>query len=686
MRPRALPARPPRRGQGGRHAAAQTAPAVLIGPRGNESAAGPDFERLSYNLARLLEQGGRALAAYLKPALKPVESGGKTDVSIELTDAVRSFSRIAEHWLSDPARSLEAQSSLMVKLLGLLTHSLRRISGEQEKPFVPHDPSDKRFAAPEWRESPFFDFLRQAHAIISDWAEDLVAALGRRRSGIPATRRRSTCGKSRALSRLRIFSSPIPRLMKETWETSGDNLARGAALLAQDIEAGKGTLKISRCDTSKFELGVNIATTPGKVIFRNDLIELIQYAPATETVIKRPLLIIPPWINKFYILDLNPEKSFVRFAVSQGLTVFIISWVNPDIAPSQQGVRSLYEGRHFCRARCHQKSDRRNQGQRDRLLHRRHPACHDARLYGANRRQADIERRPSSRPRPISARLAIFACSSTKTGCARSKKKWRRPAISKPSAMASAFNMLRPEDLIWSFVVNNYMKGKPPLAFDLLAWNSDSTRMTAANHLTYLRECYLENRLAKGKAKFGGKTLDLSKITDPRLSSGDARGSYRPGEIRLHRRQASWRQGPLCARRFRPHRGCRQSGRQAEISILARQGPQRANSRTGSRARPSTKEAGGLIGSNGSSVNRAPKCRRGCRAKEGCRRSAMRRVSMCGSAIEAEVRPGTRQAPLWQLAFKRPQASNRKGWCGRGWSGRRESNPRMQLGKLPFYH
>ncbi|MGQ0445689.1 MAG: class I poly(R)-hydroxyalkanoic acid synthase, partial [Beijerinckiaceae bacterium] len=276
------------------------APAAAA-PNASRETAGPDLERLSYNLARLAEQGARALAAYFNSH----ETGGKTDASVELTDAFRSIGRIAEHWLSDPIRALEAQSSLTVQFLGLWAQSLRQMSGGSENPFVPYDPSDKRFAAPEWRESPFFDFLRQAHAIVSRWAEDLVL-----RSNVVDPRIRD-----KAKFYLRQISSALspsnflatnPELLKVTWASSGDNLARGAALLAQDMEAGKGTLKISRTDSSKFELGVNIATTPGKVIFRNDLMELIQYAPATDKVFKRPLLIVPPWINKFYILDLNP--------------------------------------------------------------------------------------------------------------------------------------------------------------------------------------------------------------------------------------------------------------------------------------------------------------------------------------------------------------------------------------------
>ncbi|HUZ92357.1 MAG TPA: class I poly(R)-hydroxyalkanoic acid synthase [Methylocella sp.] len=477
--------------------------------RDNEKAAGPDFERLSYNLARFLEQGSRALATYFKPG----DSGGKTDVTVEMTDAFRSFSRIAEHWLSDPARTLEAQSSLTVKFLGLFAHSLRRMSGEQDNPFVPYQPSDKRFSAPEWRESPFFDFLRQAHAIISTWAEDLV----QRSNGVdPHTRDKARFYLRQVTSALSPsnFLATNPELIKETWATSGENLARGAALLAQDMEAGKGTLKISQCDNSKFELGVNIATTPGKVVFRNDLMELIQYAPATETVLKRPLLIIPPWINKYYILDLNPEKSFVRFAVSQGLTVFIISWVNPDTRHRDKGFEAYMREGIFAALDAIEAATGESQvsaigycigGTLLAMTLAYMAQTGDKRIASASffTTQTDFSQAGDLRVFVDEERVRALEEKMSETG------------YLEASAMASAFNMLRPEDLIWSFVVNNYMKGNPPLAFDLLAWNSDSTRMTAANHLAYLRHCYLENRLAKGKAKFGRKTLDLSKVTIP---------------------------------------------------------------------------------------------------------------------------------------------------------------------------
>jgi polyhydroxyalkanoate synthase subunit PhaC len=492
-----------------RRAAAAPAQDAPGASQKNQGAAGPDFERLSHNFSRLMEQGGKALAAYFKPR----ESGDNTDVTVELTDALRSFSRIAEHWLSDPARTVEAQSSLAVKFLGLLAHSLRRMKGERENPFVPHEPSDKRFAAAEWRDNPYFDFLRQAHAIISTWAEDLV-----QRSGDvdPHTRDKARFYLRQLTSALSPsnFLATNPELIRETWETSGENLARGAELLAQDMEAGNGTLKITRCDTSKFELGVNIATTPGKVIFRNELIELIQYAPATEMVRKRPLLIIPPWINKFYILDLNPEKSFVRFAVSQGLTVFIISWVNPDTRHRDKGFEAYMREGIFAALDAIKKAT--GETKVSAIGY-----CIGGTLLAmtlaymaetGDKRIASVSFFTTQTDFSQAGDLKVFVDEERLRAL---EKKMAATGYLEATGMASAFNMLRPEDLIWSFVVNNYMKGKAPLAFDLLAWNSDSTRMTAANHLTYLRHCYLENRLAKGKAKFAGKSLNLSKITVP---------------------------------------------------------------------------------------------------------------------------------------------------------------------------
>ena len=206
-----------------------------------------------------------------------------------------------------------------------------------------------------------------------------------------------------------------PELFRETVASEGENLVRGMRMLAEDIQAGKGDLKLRQSDTSRFEVGKNLATTPGKVVGRSDVAEIIQYEPTTETVLKRPLLICPPWINKFYILDLNPEKSFIRWAVAQGHTVFVISWVNPDERHGDKGWEAYIREGVAVRARHHREGDRRARGQRHRLLRRRHAACRRTRADGAGRRRSHPHASRSSPRRSISPMPAISRCSSTKT-------------------------------------------------------------------------------------------------------------------------------------------------------------------------------------------------------------------------------------------------------------------------------
>ncbi len=470
----------------------------------------PDFERIAYNMARLVEQGGKALAASLKP---PEQGEQASDLSNELQAAIRLIGKVSEPWLADPARTVEAQTALVTSFLGLLSNTLRRLSGETETPLVPHDPADKRFSAPEWRESPFFDFLRQAHAISVAWANGLIDRSSELDPRVREKAKFYIRQVSSALAPSNFFATN-PEVLRETLESSGENLVRGASMLAKDLEAGKGRLKITRYDESKFAVGVNLAMTPGKVIFRNDLIELIQYAPTTETVYKRPLLIIPPWINKFYILDLSPEKSFVRYAVSQGLTVFIVSWVNPDARHRDKGFEAyMREGILAALDAVEKATGEKNVtaigycigGTLLAMTLAYMAETGDKRIESASffTTQTDFSQ---------AGDLKIFV---DEEHLKELEQRMAPTGYLEASSMATSFNMLRPEDLIWSFVINNYMRGKPPLAFDLLAWNSDSTRMTAANHIAYLRGCYLENRFARGKAKMGGKALHLESVSIP---------------------------------------------------------------------------------------------------------------------------------------------------------------------------
>ena len=286
----------------------------------------PDLEALTTNTAALMEGLGRATAASLKPLEEGKAPGQPPE---ELSDMAKTFGAVMENLTADPEKLVMAQTALTRDFVNLWAGTLKKLGGEAVEPIATPDPSDRRFKDPEWNSNPVFDFIKQAYLITTRWAEDIV----HKTDGVDDHTRHKAEFYLRQLSSALAPSNFVvtnPELIRETVKQNGDNLVRGMKMLAEDIEAGNGRLKLRQSDDSKFKVGENMATTPGKVVYRNDLFELIQYTPTTESVFKRPLLIVPPWINKFYILDLNPEKSFIRWAVSQGLTVFVISWVNPD--------------------------------------------------------------------------------------------------------------------------------------------------------------------------------------------------------------------------------------------------------------------------------------------------------------------------------------------------------------------
>ncbi len=470
----------------------------------------PNFEALSRNLARAVEEGGKVAAAWFKPR----ESGEiKAALSEDVADAVTTLGKVAEHYYLDPQRALEAQSKLSAQFLALWGATFNRLRGEPAETVAAPDPGDKRFADPEWRANPYFDFLRQAYVVTTRWAQDLVTQAG---DLDPHTRDKAQFylrQLSGALSPSN-FIATNPELLRTTLAEDGENLVRGLQMMAEDVAAGKGNLRIRQTDASKFKLGVNMATTPGKVVFRNDLMELIQYAPSTPDVFKRPLLIVPPWINKFYVLDLNPDKSFIRWAVAQGLTVFVISWVNPDARQAEKSFDAYMREGIFAAIDAIEQAT----GERDvtaigycvggtllAIALAYMAQVGDKRISSATFFTTQVDFRDAGD-------LKIFVDAAQ---LKQIEEKMAATGYLEGAHMANAFNMLRPNDLIWSYFVNNYLKGKEPMPFDLLVWNSDSTRMPAANHSFYLRNCYLENNLTQGRMEIGGKTLDLKKVTIP---------------------------------------------------------------------------------------------------------------------------------------------------------------------------
>ena len=469
-----------------------------------------DPEAFARNLARVVEEAGRAASAYLKPR----EEGRATfDYADGISEVVKTLTRVAEYWLIEPERALEAERRLWGGYMDLWATSLKRMMGEPAAPVATPEPRDKRFADPEWSRNQFFDFLKQIYLITSRWADAMVDEA----SDVDEHTRQKAAFYVKQIANAVAPSNFVltnPELLRETFSSNGENLVRGIHMLAEDIEAGGGDLKIRQSGEGDFELGRNLAASPGKVIFQNEIFQLIQYEPATPTVLKRPLLVVPPWINKFYILDLTPEKSFIRWAVGEGHTVFVISWVNPD---ERQAGKSF---EHYMREGIFAALD---------VIGAVAPSdgvnavgyCVGGTLLAVA--LAFMAAKGDERIRTATffatqvdfthaGDLKVFV---DEEQLADLEYKMKMRGYLEGRSMSTAFNMLRSNDLIWPYVVANYFKGKQPQPFDLLYWNSDSTRMPAANHAFYLRNCYLRNRLSQGTMEVGGVRLDLRRSTVP---------------------------------------------------------------------------------------------------------------------------------------------------------------------------
>ena len=468
-----------------------------------------DAEAFAMNVARAMESGGKALAAYLKPR----ESGEVKDQPTELAEVIKTLTTVAEYWLSDNNRSSDLQTKIAKGYLDLWGSAMRRLAGEEATPAIAPSPRDKRFADPEWKSNQFFDFVMQAYLLTTQWAQDLV----RDAEGIdPHTRKKAEFYVNQIANALApsnfVFTNP--EVLRQTVEQNGTNLARGMQMLAEDVEAGKGVLKIRQSDPANLELGVNIAITPGKVIHQNDLMQLIQYEPTTEKVLRTPLLIVPPWINKFYILDLRPEKSFIKWCLDQGITVFVISWVNPD---KTLGSKTWFD---YMKEGPLAAMDVIEKATGEMKVHTLGYCVGGTMLATTLAWLAEQRRQRVTSATFLAAQvdfshagdLLVFVDEGQISALERDMQD---SGVLEGSRMAMAFNLLRSNDLIWSYVVSNYLKGQPPTAFDLLHWNSDATRMPAANHSYYLRNCYLENRLSTGTMVLDNTLLDLSKVKVP---------------------------------------------------------------------------------------------------------------------------------------------------------------------------
>jgi polyhydroxyalkanoate synthase len=406
-----------------------------------------------------------------------------------------------------------AQAEWWDNFVTLWDTTARRMLGGEAPSVVQPAPGDRRFRAEAWQQNEIFDFIKQSYLLTANAVQDMVGNL----QGLDEAERRRVGFYTRQFADAFAptnFPLTNPEVLKATLASNGENLVKGLDNLLADIERGHGELSI-RQSADGFVIGENVATAPGKVVFRNHVMELLQYSPTTDEVHARPLLIFPPWINKFYIIDLRPENSFVRWLVGQGYTVFLVSWVNPGADMAEAGFEEYMKGGIFAALDAVEQAT----GVRDPncvgyciggtllaatlayMAQKKDDRVHSATFWAA---QTDFSE---------AGELSVFVDEAQLE--ALKAKMDSEGGVLPGSKMAGAFNMLRANDLIWSFVINNYMLGKQPMPFDLLYWNSDTTRMPEKLHLSYLRSCYKENALALGKMTLDGVRLDLSKVKVP---------------------------------------------------------------------------------------------------------------------------------------------------------------------------
>ncbi len=426
----------------------------------------------------------------------------------------KAFMAFTSQVMSDPAKLAQSQAAMWQQYAELWGNMAKRLSGEEVAPVISPAKGDNRFRDDAWTEETVFDFIKQSYLLTSDWIYGSIRNAGGLDNKTAEKVQFYTRQYVNALSPTN-FVPTNPKVLKETIDSKGENLLKGLDNLLRDLEQGKGDLKITMTDLDAFTVGENVGASPGKVVFQNDLIQLIQYTPSTDTVARRPLLIVPPWINKFYILDLQPRNSFIKWAVDQGHTVFVVSWVNPDASLSHKRFDDyMLEGPLAGLDATEKATGEREINMIGYCIGGTLSAC--ALAYMAEKgddRVKSITFFTTMMDFGDPGELGVFVDDEQMD---KMEAHLEEKGVLDGSTMSQVFSMMRDNDLIWSFVVNNYLLGREPMAFDLLYWNSDNTRMPAMMHSFYLREMYLNNRLREpGGITLDGVAIDLGKIKVP---------------------------------------------------------------------------------------------------------------------------------------------------------------------------
>ena len=470
------------------------------------------------NMTDLATQGQAMMAQWMNAFTQSATTDNGAPAPKPANPPINPFADAMSDASCDPKALMSAQTDLWngYQKLWLATTQrlLKNEDGTPPEAVIDPEPGDRRFRDPDWSENPFFDFIKQSYLLNAQWMKTVVSSM----EGLdPDSEQKLDFYARQMIDAWAPTNFPMtnPEVLREIQDSKGENLVRGARNFMADMERGNGTPVITQTDMTAFEVGKDLAVSPGAVVFQNDLFQLIQYAPLTETVHKRPLLIVPPWINKFYILDLQPENSYVKWLAEQGYTVFLISWVNPDESLRDKGFDDYMSEGILTALTAIEAAT----GEKDvtaigyciggTLLAATlaYMAAHDDnRIKAATFLAAQVDFSEAGELRIFSdeAQVQQIEADVEKQGYLDGKQ------------MAWTFNMLRANDLIWSFVVNNYLLGKDPAAFDLLFWNADSTRFPASLLMFYLKNMYQKNLLTEpGGIELLDTPIDLRAIKTP---------------------------------------------------------------------------------------------------------------------------------------------------------------------------
>ena len=467
-----------------------------------------DPAEFSRHMSEIAARSNKILTEFIA---RQQETGGAGQFGMsDPLNITNAFVEMTSRMMSDPTRLWQAQIGLWQGYMSLWQATASKMLGSPAEESVTPEAGDRRFRDSAWDENVVFDYIKQSYLMTARWMQHTVEDV----DGLDEKTRRKVDFYTKQFADAMAPSNFLmtnPEVLRTTIESGGENLVKGLENLLADLERGHGELQISMTDQDAFEVGGNVATTPGKVVFQNDLMQLIQYSPTTEEVMRRPLVLVPPWINKFYILDLRAKNSLIKWAVYQGITVFVVSWVNPDETLAKKSFEDYMLEGPLAALDAIEKAT--GQKEINAIGY-----CIGGTLMAAT--LSYMATKGDDRIKSITffttmvdfaeaGDLSVFI---DEEQLAALEDRMNKSGYLDGKEMATTFNMLRANDLIWSFVVNNYLMGKEPFPFDLLYWNSDSTRMPAAMHSFYLRKMYQENKLVQpGAITLAGVPIDLSQ-------------------------------------------------------------------------------------------------------------------------------------------------------------------------------